>query len=164
MSKGATTDVGVWLRGIGLGEYEAAFRENNIDATVLPNLTAEDIKDLGIGTVGHRRKLLDATALLRAGADAQAPRLSSTPASTAPIATASTTEAAGERRHVTVMFCDLVDSTGIAARLDAEEWRDLVGSYLDAASAAVTEMGGKVAKKPRRRADGVVRSSGGAGE
>ena len=56
-------------------------------------------------------------------------------------------EAAGERRHVTVMFCDLVDSTGIAAKLDAEEWRDLVGAYLDAASAAVTEMGGKVAKK-----------------
>jgi len=53
----------------------------------------------------------------------------------------------GERRHVTVMFCDLVDSTGIAAKLDAEEWRDLVGAYLDAASAAVTEMGGKVAKK-----------------
>jgi class 3 adenylate cyclase len=56
-------------------------------------------------------------------------------------------EAAGERRHVTVMFCDLVDSTGIAAKLDAEEWRDLVGAFLDAASAAVVEMGGKVAKK-----------------
>ena len=56
-------------------------------------------------------------------------------------------EVAGERRHVTVMFCDLVDSTGISAKLDAEEWRDLVGAYLDAASAAVTEMGGKVAKK-----------------
>ena len=56
-------------------------------------------------------------------------------------------ETAGERRHVTVMFCDLVDSTGIAAKLDAEEWRDLVGAYLDAATAAVTEMGGKVAKK-----------------
>jgi class 3 adenylate cyclase len=56
-------------------------------------------------------------------------------------------EIAGERRHITVVFCDLVGSTGIAARLDAEEWRDLVGAYLDAASAAVTEMGGKVAKK-----------------
>jgi class 3 adenylate cyclase len=56
-------------------------------------------------------------------------------------------EASGERRHVTVMFCDLVASTGIAARLDAEEWRDLVGAYLDAASAAAVEMGGKVAKK-----------------
>ena len=52
-----------------------------------------------------------------------------------------------ERRHVTVLFCDLVDSTGIAAKLDAEEWRDLVGAYLDAASVAVTEMGSKVAKK-----------------
>jgi class 3 adenylate cyclase len=61
-----------------------------------------------------------------------------------PVAAASTQEAAGERRHVTVLFCDLVDSTGIAAKLDAEEWRDLVGAYLDAASTAVTEMGGKV--------------------
>jgi class 3 adenylate cyclase len=56
-------------------------------------------------------------------------------------------ETAGGRRHVTVMFCDLVDSTGIAVRLDAEEWRDLVGAYLDAASAAVVEIGGTVAKK-----------------
>jgi class 3 adenylate cyclase len=56
-------------------------------------------------------------------------------------------DVAGERRHVTVMFCDLVDSTGNAARFDAEEWRDLVGAYLDAASTAVTDMGGTVAKK-----------------
>src|SRR4029077_14736392 len=74
------------------------------------------------------------------------------PPTTAPELTAAATavptpEAVGERRHVTVMFCDLVDSTGIAARLDAEEWRDLVGAYLDAATAAVTEIGGKVAKK-----------------
>jgi Adenylate and Guanylate cyclase catalytic domain len=58
-----------------------------------------------------------------------------------------TPEAAGERRHVIVMFCDLVDSTGIAAKLDAEEWRDLVGAYLGTASVAVAEMGGKVAEK-----------------
>src|SRR5262249_16280633 len=67
-----------------------------------------------------------------------------------PIAVPSTPAAAepiGERRHVTVLFCDLVDSTGIASRLDAEEWRDLVGAYLGAASTAVTEMGGKVAKE-----------------
>ena len=145
-SKGATIDVGAWLRGLGLGEYEVTFRENNVDDTVLPNLTAEDIKDLGIATVGHRRKLLDAIALLRAGATAQAPTPSSTPLSTAPVAAVLTPESAGERRHVTVMFCDLVDSTGIAARLDAEEWRDLVGAYLDAASAAVTEVGGKSAR------------------
>jgi class 3 adenylate cyclase len=64
-----------------------------------------------------------------------------------PIAVTPPGEATGERRHVTVMFCDLVDSTGISAKLDAEEWRDLVGAYLDAASTAVTEMGGKVARK-----------------
>jgi hypothetical protein len=143
-SEGATIDVGAWLRGLGLGEYEATFRENAIDDTVLPNVTAEDLKDLGVGIVGHRRKLLDAIAALRTGADAKAPTPSSTPLPRAPVAAASTQEAAGERRHVTVLFCDLVDSTGIAAKLDAEEWRDLVGAYLDAASTAVTEMGGKV--------------------
>ena len=59
-------DVVVWLRSLGLGKYEAAFRENEIDETVLPNLTAEDLKDLGVSIVGHRRKLLDAVAALRA--------------------------------------------------------------------------------------------------
>ena len=53
-------DVVVWLRSLGLGKYEAAFRENDIDETVLPNLTAEDLKELGIASLGHRRKLLDA--------------------------------------------------------------------------------------------------------
>jgi SAM domain (Sterile alpha motif) len=63
-------DVGGWLRGLGLAQYEAAFRENEIDATVLPSLTAEDLKDLGVRIVGHRRKLLDAIAALRADANA----------------------------------------------------------------------------------------------
>ena len=62
-SKGATIDVGAWLRGLGLGQYEATFRENAIDEKVLPNLTAEDLKDMGIGIVGHRRMLLDAIAV-----------------------------------------------------------------------------------------------------
>jgi hypothetical protein len=66
-------DVGSWLRGLGLERYEAAFRENEIDETVLPALTADDLKDLGIGIVGHRRKLLDAIAALRADANAQVP-------------------------------------------------------------------------------------------
>jgi hypothetical protein len=146
-SKGATIDVGAWLRDLGLGQYEATFRENAINEQVLPNLTAEDLKDVGIGIVGHRRMLLDAIGALPAGADAKPPTPSSTPLSTPPVAAASTPDSAGERRHVTVMFCDFVDSTGIAAKLDAEEWRDLVGVYNDDASAAVVEMGGKVAKK-----------------
>ena len=59
-------DLGDWLRSLGLERYKAAFRENEIDDTVLPNLTAEDLKDLGVSIVGHRRKLLDAIAALRA--------------------------------------------------------------------------------------------------
>ena len=147
-------DLGGWLRSLGLERYEAAFRENEIDETVLPSLTHETLKELGVAAVGHRLKLLDAIAALRGDANAKEPpseALPHTPASTqasAPSRTAALpAEAVGERRYLTVMFCDLVGSTGISARLDAEEWRDLVGAYLDAASAAVTEMGGHVAKK-----------------
>ena len=125
--KGATIDIGAWLRELGLGQYEAAFRDNEIDDTVLRNLTAEDLKDLGVSIVGHRRKLLDAIAGLHTGQTMTASQPVSGPAppSTAVATTAPTPETAGERRHVTVMFCDLVDSTGISAKLDAEEWRDL---------------------------------------
>jgi class 3 adenylate cyclase len=142
-------DVAAWLRSLGLGKYEAVFRDNDIDETVLPNLTAEDLMELGVASLGHRRKLLDAIAALRNDATQQtllvaaatAPPSAGAPTS-APVA-----EALGERRHVTVMFCDLVGSTSISAALDAEDWRDLVGGYLDTASTAVTEMGGHVAKK-----------------
>ena len=69
-------DVVVWLRSLGLGQYEAVFRENEIDETVLPSLTAEDLKELGVAALGHRRKLLDAIAALRADANADALRRS----------------------------------------------------------------------------------------
>jgi class 3 adenylate cyclase len=136
----AIMDVGNWLRNLGLGQYEAAFRENEIDDKVLPKLRAEDLKDLGVTIVGHRRTMLSAIESLAAAAAATPtpPKESSVPP---PI-----TESA-ERRHLTVMFCDLVGSTSISAKLDAEDWRDLVGCYLAAASAAVTRMGGHVAKK-----------------
>jgi class 3 adenylate cyclase len=137
-------DIVVWLRSLGLGKYEAIFRDNDIDETVLPSLTHENLKELGVASFGQRVKLLDAIAALRRDADVQTPPVAAAPArpAAAPVA-----EAVGERRHITVMFCDLVGSTSIAAGLDAEDWRDLVGAYLDAASAAVTEMGGHVAKK-----------------
>ena len=147
-------DIDGWLRSLGLGQYEAAFRDNAIDEKVLPRLTAEDLKDLGVGLVGHRRTLLDAIAALRGDRNEKEPPSEALPhapasaqASAPPPTVAPAAEAAGERRYLTVMFCDLVGSTGISAQLDAEEWRDLVGAYLDAASAAVTEMGGHVAKK-----------------
>ena len=77
-------DIVVWLRSLGLGKYEAAFRENEIDETVLPDLTAEDLKDLGVSNVGHRRKLLDAIAALRHDASAPGPSSDLTPAPAAP--------------------------------------------------------------------------------
>src|SRR5215472_16918130 len=142
-------DIGGWLRSLGLERYEAAFRENDIDETVLPNLTAEDLKELGVAFLGHRRKLLDAIATLRSEGSTKTTSIAGAiaPPSAAMAATVPVAEAVGERRYLTVMFCDLVGSTAISAQLDPEEWRDLVGAYLDAASAAVTEMGGHVAKK-----------------
>ena len=137
------------MRSLGLAKYEAAFRENEIDETVLPSLTEEHLKQLGVTALGHRVKLLDAIAALGSNARAKTPSMAAAIAPSSPaVATAvPLAEAVGERRYLTVMFCDLVGSTAISAQLDPEEWRDLVGAYLDGASAAVTEMGGHVAKK-----------------
>ena len=136
-------DVCGWLRSLGLGQYEQNFRDNRIDADVLPQLTADDLRDIGVAAVGDRRRLLSAIAAL-AGATSSA----DLPASgQAPAPAKKAVELAAERRPVTVMFCDLVGSTGLAARMDAEDWRNLVGAYLDEASAAVTGLGGHVLKK-----------------
>jgi class 3 adenylate cyclase len=138
-----------WLEKLGMSEYAQRFAENGIDVSVLRYLTDQDLEKIGV-LLGHRRKMLAAIAKLEDASVAEAPIPVPGPLKPQPpmASTSSPTpESAGERRHVTVMFRDLVDSTGIAAKLDAEEWRDLVGAYQDAASAAVTEMGGKVAKK-----------------
>ena len=129
-------DVGAWLRALGLGQYETAFRESEIDAEILPDLTDGDLNQLGV-PLGHRKRLLKAIAALETGETAAKP---SSPAPASSPATA-------ERRPITVMFCDLVGSTSMAAKLDAEDWRTLVNSYLDGASAAVTGLGGHVLKK-----------------
>ena len=84
MSRGAIMDIVVWLRSLGLGKYEAAFRENEIDETVLPSLTHETLKELGVTAVGHRLKLLDAVAALRADASGKAPSADVATASSAP--------------------------------------------------------------------------------
>jgi predicted ATPase/class 3 adenylate cyclase len=143
-----------WLASLGLGEYAARFAENDIDFAILADLTDQDLEKIGVASLGHRRKILRAIAALKGATAAVATAAPASPVVSAPIPAAvaspplsPSAEAAGERRYLTVMFCDLVGSTGIAAQLDAEEWRDLVGAYLDAASAAVTEMGGHVAKK-----------------
>jgi class 3 adenylate cyclase/predicted ATPase len=147
--KGTTMDIVVWLRSLGLGKYEAIFRENEIDETVLSDLTEVHLRELGI-PLGDRLKLIKAVAALGSSArPAEIPASKLTPVSdeVRPTKISPTVEPSGERRYLTVLFCDLVGSTSISARLDAEDWRDLVGAYLDAAEAAVTEMGGHVAKK-----------------
>ena len=113
-------DIVVWLRSLGLGRYEAAFRENEIDETVLPGLTAEDLKELGVAALGHRRKLLDAIAALRTDAGGKAPSADVTTTSSTPSAPP---EDRAERRQVTVMFSDLVGSTALSARVDPEDLR-----------------------------------------
>src|SRR6202008_4427967 len=140
-------DVGRWLRRLGLEQYEATFRENKIDDTVLPSLTAEDLKDLGVGFVGDRRKLLDAIAALRAGASAP------TPLSDAPSATDEAAKDSPERRQVTVMFSDLVGSTALSARLDLEELREVISAYQMCVADTVRRFGGFVA---RYMGDGVL--------
>jgi class 3 adenylate cyclase/predicted ATPase len=136
-------DVGGWLRGLGLCKYEAAFRDNGIDESVLPHLTVEDLKELGVASVGDRRKLLTAIcALVSPTPSEQAASPQPSPAPSKKLS-----EVFAERRPITVMFCDLVGSTGLAANLDAEDWRNLVNAYLDEASAAVTGLGGHVLKK-----------------
>ncbi len=139
-------DVGDWLRSLGLGQYLSVFHENDIDAEVLAELTEADFEKIGV-SLGHRKRMLKAIAALDAS-DAPLPRPSTAPVpSPIPLPQPTSASTSAERRHLAVMFCDLVGSTGISAKLDAEDWRDLVGSYLDAASAAVTQMGGHVAKK-----------------
>src|ERR1700736_2552672 len=133
-------DVGGWLRRLGLEQYEATFRENKIDDTVLPSLTAEDLKDLGVGFVGDRRKLLDAIAALRAGASAP------TPLSDAPLATDKAAKDSAERRQVTVMFSDLVGSTALSARMDPEDLREVISAYQTCVANTVSRFGGFVAK------------------
>jgi class 3 adenylate cyclase/predicted ATPase len=135
-------DVGGWLRGLGLEKYEESFRANAIDANLLPRLTGDDLKEIGVSALGDRLRLLDAIAAL-AGAKPPA----DAPASPSKPARPKGPEVSAERRPITVMFCDLVGSTGLAAKLDPEDWRNLVNAYLDEASKAVTVLGGHVLKK-----------------
>jgi class 3 adenylate cyclase/predicted ATPase len=129
----AIMDVAAWLRSLGLERYEATFRDNEIDDAVLSSLTSEDLKDLGIGIVGHRRKLLNAIAALRAAA-------------VGPAALDVAARDYAERRHVTVMFSDLVGSTALSARMDPEDLREVMTAYQRCVAETVHRFGGFVAR------------------
>jgi class 3 adenylate cyclase len=123
-------EIGQWLRDLGLQSYEQAFRENGVDLDVLPRLTADDLKEIGVVAVGHRRKILDAIGKFAA--------------------TASTDESGpmalphAERRQLTVMFCDLVGSTALATRLDPEDMQELLRGYQSNVEDVVRGFGGYI--------------------
>ena len=136
-------DIVVWLRSLGLGKYEAVFRENDIDETVLPSLTEEHLKELGVTSLGHRVKLLDAIAALRSDASGRRPLLTQRPRR---VPQAHTPEDRAERRQVTVMFSDLVGSTALSARMDPEDLREVISAYQKCVAETVGRFGGFVAK------------------
>jgi SAM domain (Sterile alpha motif)/Adenylate and Guanylate cyclase catalytic domain len=130
-------DVAAWLQGLGLERYVPAFRDNEIDWDALPKLSAEDLKDLGVVLGGHRRRLLDAIAALGAAVPA---------ASATSVPRDAPAPAEAERRQLTVMFCDLVGSTALSARLDPEDLREIIAVYHRAIAEVVDEFDGFVAK------------------
>ena len=127
-------DVAEWLRGLELDQYAPVFRANDIDGEVLRRLTAEDLRELGVASIGHRRRLLDAIAALDPS-DAQAEPI---------LVPAAAAEA--ERRQLTIMFCDLVGSTPLSTRFDPEDLREIVGAYHRCVADTVGRFGGFVAK------------------
>jgi class 3 adenylate cyclase/predicted ATPase len=128
-------DVAAWLESLGLARYALAFRDNDVDALVLRKLTADDLISIGVISVGHRRRLLDAIAAL----GAESPAATVTAASRDAVADA-------ERRQLTVMFCDLVGSTALSTRHDPEDLRELIGGYHRAVAETVGRFDGFVAK------------------
>jgi len=131
-------DIDGWLCGIGLAQYADMFRANDIDMELLGRLTNDDLKDIGVASFGHRKKLLEAIAALFAAPEAPTP---------IPVATIEPkTQDAGERRQVTVMFSDLVGSTAMSARMDPEDLREVISAYQKSVAETVQRFGGFVAK------------------
>lgn len=128
-------DIEIWLRAIGLAQYAELFRSNDIDAALLHGLSGDDLKEIGVASFGHRKKLLDAIAALDAAPAAPA---------RAPIAVAPSS--AAERRQLTVMFVDLVGSTSLSAGLDPEDMREVIRAYQNAVAGEITRFEGHVAK------------------
>ena len=136
-------DLASWLRSLGLEKYEQAFREGEIDADILPELTDQDLEKLGI-PLGHRKRLLKAIGTLGSKDHA----VGAAPTSPRPSADIA------ERRQVTVMFSDLVGSTALSARMDPEDLREVISAYQKGVAETVQRFGGFVAKY---MGDGILR-------
>ena len=130
-------DIAAWLHSLGLERYASAFRDNEIDWGVLPKLTSEGLREIGVAAVGHRRKLLYAIAALGASAPT---------AAVSAAAFGASRPADAERRQLTVMFCDLVGSTALSARLDPEDLREVIAAYHRAVAEVVTRLDGLISR------------------
>jgi class 3 adenylate cyclase/predicted ATPase len=127
-----------WLKQLGMQEYVQRFAENHIDFAILSDLTDQDLEKIGVTSLGHRRKLLHAIADLK-GVEQSAPAI------VAPSTPRREVESA-ERRQVTVLFSDLVGSTALSARMDAEDLREIISAYQKCVTEVVRHFGGFVAK------------------
>ena len=125
-----------WLEKLGLGQYAQTFAENEIDVSVLPHLTDQDLKDMGV-PLGPRRKILAAISK-----NADAAQVTPEPTARAEQKRQDT----AERRQVTVMFSDLVGSTALSARMDPEDLREVISAYQQCVAETVRRFGGFVAK------------------
>ena len=132
-------DIATWLSGLGLDQYKQAFIDNDIDGEFLRKLTNDDLKDIGVASVGHRRKLLEAIASLDSAPG-------SAHGSSAPALAIAPGQPDAERRQLTVMFIDLVGSTGLSAQLDPEDMREIIRLYQNTVAGEITRFEGHVAK------------------
>src|SRR5438270_5975173 len=140
-------DVGGWLKSLGLGQYEAAFRENSVNAEILRHLTADDLKELGVSAVGHRRQLLVAIAALRPAEPPPEPLVQVSPSPPInPADSLGASETTAERRPLSVMFCDLIGSTALSARLDPEDLREVMRIYEIRVASTIQQFDGFIAR------------------
>src|SRR6266550_8299171 len=138
-----TTDLAEWLGRHGLDQYAQTFAENNIEFSVLPDLTENDLKKLGV-SLGHRKKLLRAIEALTA---ARQPTGTTSAVSNVTVASPPLVQPReAERRQITVMFCDLVGSTQLSEKLDPEDLQVLIDAYRDVCTTAVRRYQGHVAR------------------
>jgi SAM domain (Sterile alpha motif)/Adenylate and Guanylate cyclase catalytic domain len=140
-------DVASWLRNLDLERYAAAFRENGVSAEDLCHLTAEDLDGLGVTAIGHRRRLLVAIAALRSeGPSPGDPVRLSSDSPINPTGNLGSSESTAERRPLSVMFCDLVGSTALSSRLDAEDLREVIRSYQTCVANTIRQFDGFIAR------------------
>src|SRR4051812_33749049 len=139
-------DVAAWLRALGLDQYEAAFRANGVDAEVLPTLTGEELKDIGVSSIRHRRRLLEAIAALRSQATSAETFVQGSPSPTDPTRPLGASETTAERRPLSVMFCDLIGSTALSAWLDPEDLREVIRTYQACVASTVQQFNGFIAR------------------